>query len=331
MKIIDVIGIDVSKLTLDVFIHKSKSYLKCNNTEKDFKKLCNWALSETKIEKENLLFIFEHTGIYSYKLAVFLQKNDFKFKIVPGLETKKSLGISRGKNDKVDAKKIARYAYRLRDEISITKLPSEDLRKLKALLSLRDRLVKQRAGYKASLKEMKRIYKMKDNQILFNIQKSMIKKLDSSIKKIEDEMFQVLSSNQDLEQLYTLITSIKGVGTIVALYMIVLTEGFKKFKTYRQFSSYCGTAPFPNKSGTSIKGRTKISHLANKKMKALLDLAAKSAIQYNTELKVYYKKRVDEGKNKRSTINIIRNKILSRIFAVVNRQSPYVDIMKFAV
>ena len=112
--------------------------------------------------------------------------------------------------------------------------------------------------------------------------------------------------------------------------MIAYTDGFTKFDTWRKFASYCGIAPFPNKSGTSLIGRTKISHLANKKVKSILDLCAKSAIQHNSEMKRYYNKRIEQGKNKMSTINIIRNKLLSRIFAVVQRKSPYVDFMKYA-
>lgn len=71
-------------------------------------------------------------------------------------------------------------------------------------------------------------------------------------------------------------------------------------------------------------------NLANKKIKSLFDLCAKSAIQHNLEMRIYYKRRLEEGKNKMSTINIIRNKLLARIFAVIERQTPYVDIRKYA-
>ena len=114
------------------------------------------------------------------------------------------------------------------------------------------------------------------------------------------------------------------------MFLITYTNAFTKFKDARKFASFCGIAPFPNSSGTSIRGTTKVSHLANKKIKSLLDLCAKSAIQYNPEMKVYYHKRIEKGKNKMSTINIIRNKIVSRVFAVVKRQTPYVNTMKFA-
>ncbi len=328
MKIIDVVGIDVSKLTIDVVIYQSKNYRQFENTNKGFSLLCKWALS--KVDKDKLLFVFEHTGLYSYQLSVYLSKNKFNFSIVPGLEIKRSLGIARGKDDKIDAKKIARYGYRLRDEIRVTTLASDKIQILKNLLTLRDRMVKQRAGYKASLKEMKRVYAMKDNSLLFSSQQKIISSLNTQIVKMEKQMDKIILSNEKLKKQYELMTSITGVGSQTAIYMIVTTDGFSKFKNSRSFASYCGIAPFPNVSGTSIRGKTKVSTLANKKIKSLLDLAAKSAIQYNQEMKLYYNKRVEDGKSKMSTINIIRNKLLSRIFAVINRKTPYVDFMKYA-
>jgi len=330
MEIIDVVGIDVSKLTIDVVIHQSKNYRQFENTNKGFSMLCKWALSKSKVDKDKLLFVFEHTGLYSYQVSVYLSKNKFNFSIVPGLEIKRSLGIARGKDDKIDAKKIARYGYRLRDEIRITTLASDTIQILKNLLTLRDRMVKQRAGYKTSLKEMKRVYPMKDNLLLFSSQQKIISSLNTQIVKIEKQMDKIILSNKKLKKQYNLITSITGVGSQTALYMIVTTDGFSKFKNSRNFASYCGIAPFPNVSGTSIRGKTKVSTLANKKMKSLLDLAAKSAIQHNQEMKLYYNKRVEDGKSKMSTINIIRNKLLSRIFAVINRDTPYIDFIKYA-
>lgn len=330
MEIIDVVGIDVSKLTVDVVLHKNKAYYQFENSNKGFNRLCKWALSQSKVDKENLLFVFEHTGLYSYQLAVYLSKKEFKFSIVPGLEIKRSLGIARGKDDKIDAAKIARYAYRLRDEIDITILIEQPLQNLKNLLTLRDRMVKQRAGYKASFKEMKRVLKVKDNEVLFSAQERIISSFNKQIARIEEQMDEIIKGDKELKEQYDLMRSITGIGPQIALYMIVNTAGFSKFKNSRSFASYCGIAPFPNSSGTSVRGKTKVSNLANKKMKSLLDLAAKSAIQYNVEMKTYYNKRIEEGKSKMSTINIIRNKLLSRIFAVIRRGSPYVNTMKYA-
>jgi len=329
MKILDTVGIDVSKRTIDVVLHQSQAYTQFENSKKGFLKMLKWVYKNIKVNKNNLLFVFEHTGLYSYNLSVFLNERDINFSMVSGLEIKRSLGIARGKNDKVDAQKIARYAYRLRDEIKPKKLPEKDIEKLKRLLSLRDRLVKQRAGYKTTVNEQKRVLLKKDNETLINTQEKMIKYLTKQITAIEKEINGIIESNETLKKQFTLITSITSVGAQTALFMIVYTEGFTKFTKYRKFASYSGIAPFTKLSGTSIRGKTKVSNLANKKIKSLLDQCAKNAITHNTEMKKYYYKRIDEGKNKMSTINIIRNKLLSRIFAVIQRKTPYVNIYKY--
>lgn len=330
MEILDTVGIDISKLNFDVRVHGSQAYRQFENTNKGFVELLKWSYRNSTFPKENILFVFEHTGLYSHRLSSFLTQGEVPFSLVPGLEIKRSLGIARGKDDKVDATKIALYGYRLRDEIKCYRMPTDQVSSLKRLLTLRERLVKQRAGFKASFKEQKRVLVEKDNQTLFTVQERTIKYLTKQIQAVEKEMDMLVKSDDRLSEQFKLITSIKGVGTQTTLYVIAYTHGFTKFATWRKFASYCGTAPFPNVSGTSIRGRTKVSHLANKKIKSLLDLCAKTAIQHNPEMRLYYQGRIEKGKNKMSTINIIRNKLLARIFAVVQRQEPYVDLMKYA-
>jgi len=157
-----------------------------------------------------------------------------------------------------------------------------------------------------------------------------IKELTRQIDKVEDDLDNIIMKDDYLKKLYELITSIRGVGPQTAMFMITFTDGFTRFENWRKFASYCGTAPFPNSSGISIRGRTKVSNLANKKIKSLLDLCAKSAIQSNQEMKKYYQRRIDEGKSKMRTTNIIRNKLLSRIFAVVKRETAYVNTLAYA-
>jgi transposase len=174
MKILDTVGIDMSKLTFDVRIHSSRAYVKLKNSKEDFKELIKWAYKNSTFSKENILFIFEHTGLYSHQLAVYLTEQKVPFALVPGLEIKRSLGIARGKDDKVDATKIALYGYRLRDEIKTYQLPTKQILSIKRLLSLRERLVKQRAGFKTSFKEQKRFLILNKNKTLFAIQQKMV-------------------------------------------------------------------------------------------------------------------------------------------------------------
>jgi len=271
MKIKQTVGIDISKLTLDAHIHSTKSHKVFDNNFKGFKELIKWVEKNNPISKEYTLFVLEHTGLYSEQISWFFDDNNIVFALIPGLEIKKSLGIARGKNDKVDAAKIALYGYRLREELQPYKLPSKAVNQLKRLLTLRERLVKNRAGHKSSLKQQKRIYSKKDDKLLLETQEKMIKYLTKQIDRIELEMDKIIESNLQLKQQYDLIVSIKGVGRQTALFMIVTTSGFTKFTYWRKFASYCGIAPFANTSGTSIRGKTKVSNLANKKIKKLFE------------------------------------------------------------
>jgi len=112
--------------------------------------------------------------------------------------------------------------------------------------------------------------------------------------------------------------------------MLVYSNNFSGFKTWRQFASYVGIAPFEYESGSSIKRGKKVSSLSNKRIKGLLSSAVATSIQHNPEMRVYYQKRVQEGKNKNLVKNIISNKVVSRVFAVVKRGTPYVNLTNYA-
>lgn len=238
------------------------------------------------------------------------------------------MGIVRGKQDKVDAKRIALYGYRLKDEITPTILADTSISVLKSLMSLRTKLVKQRTAHKSTFREQKRIYQTKDFKAIFEIQQRTIHYLSKQIKAIEAQIQEVIKSNIALKDNMELMLSIKGIGRQMATTMLIATENFAKFENSRKFASYCGIAPFPYQSGTSIRGKSKVSHLANKRIKSLIHMCAVSAIQHNPEMRIYYEKRLEKGKSKMGTLNIIRNKLIARIFAVINRQTPYVDTLK---
>ncbi|RXG25742.1 transposase [Leeuwenhoekiella polynyae] len=327
MEIIDVIGIDVSKLTLDCCIHKSGLQRGFANDPEGIGKMIKWSLSKSKVNKENLLFILEHTGLYSDRLVESLDRENYLLKVVSGLEIKRSLGIIRGKDDKADAKRIALYGYRTREEGVLVKLPGSTLVRLKRLMSLRRKLVGQRAGHMATLKEQKKV--LEEDALLFWVQEDIINLLSWRISDLEREMDKLLQSDQELKEMMELLVGIKGIGRVTARFLIVYTAGFTSFGSWRKFASYCGIAPFPHTSGTSIKGRTKISRLANLEGKSLLHQCAIAAIKSSPEMKAYYERRLEMGKSKMSTINIIRNKLVARAFAVIARGTPYVNTMGY--
>ena len=154
----NVIGIDVSKNVIDVCIHSSQLVNQFPNSKKGLSKFLKWVNTNVN-QLDEILFVFEHTGMYSHLITVILSENKHNYYIASGLDIKRSMGITRGKDDAIDAKRIALYGYRLKDEIKPTKSIRKELTQLKSLMNLKAKLIKQRAAYKGTLKEQKAIYK----------------------------------------------------------------------------------------------------------------------------------------------------------------------------
>ncbi len=326
MKFKHAIGIDVSKDTLDIICHVNGAYLKVLNNRAGFKQLLSWVKKQVGKELLATLFCFEHTGLYSLQLAVFLDELELFFAVESPLAIKRSMGLKRGKSDKVDAREIAHYAYLRREELQQYKMPSGHIQKMHILLTQRDLLVSHRAALKSVQGEQHRILAVGENKVLFNVYEQTINHLTRQIEKIEVAIKALIASDPQLRKQFRLITSIKGIGDIIAYYMLVYTDGFTQFETWRQFACYCGIAPFDHQSGTSIKSAKQVHPVSHRKIKSLLFLAASTAIQFDAELKAYYDRRISEGKNRMYTLNAVKNKLVARIFAVVKRESPYVQI-----
>jgi len=324
------VGIDVSKSTLDVFIRNAGFHFVAANDPSGFAELLGTICKVSKCKPDEILFCFENTGKYSKMLSVFLHSQELTFFMEPALAIKRSMGMSRGKNDKVDAKRIAEYAYEKKHKLTPANVPGEKIDRMKNLLTLREKLIKHRTAFKNGITDRHDCYSEGENSFVIGIQENQIKLLDEDIKKVEEEIEHVIKSDASILKNYKLVISVKGIAKINAFYFIAYTVNFTLFASPRAYACYCGIAPFENSSGT-IKGRTKVHHFANKQLKSLLNLAASSAIQVRGEYQAYYNRRVNElGKSKMSTLNIIRNKLVNRVFAVIKRQTPYVDLSKFA-
>lgn len=105
--------------------------------------------------------------------------------------------------------------------------------------------------------------------------------------------------------------------------MIVKTKGFTDIKTARKMACYSGVAPFDHRSGSSIYHKPRVSIIADKELKKVLHLAALSTIRLDNDLAKFYKRKVEQGKNKMSVLNAIRNEIIHRIYAIIKNNSVY--------
>ena len=326
---VESVGIDVSKLTLDVSLYNKKSHHQFSNSPKGFIAMQKWVQSEAG-NLSQLIYCFEHTGWYCILLSHFLHDQSIFYCCVTALEIKRSMGLKRGKSDKTDSYEIARFAWLRKEELKPSVPMPVKLLELQRLMSLREQLVKQEVALKSLEKGMLVTMEKPTDDVAVRIIKQSLKHLADQVNKVEKSMEELIKTEEQMQANFKLSRSVKGVGKILAIQMLVHTHNYSRFSVWREFSAYCGLVPYPYQSGTSIHGRNKTHPICDVKMKSLLSMSAISAIQHDAELRLYYQKRVQEGKPKMVALNIIRNKIVSRVFATVKRGTPYVELNKFA-
>jgi len=328
-----IIGIDISKSKLDACFMPDPSakefqFLVVSNDTKGIRKLLS-SVRKNKVDLQHVLFCFENTGIYGLPMACFLSDSGVDYWEVPALEIKRAKGMSRGKNDKIDSRDIAFYAHTHKHKMKLTKMPEKDILELRLLFSEREKLLKAIKLFE-STKEVNGFIDRKLSRSVLSVNKKVLRQLNLELKEVEQKMKELIKSNPVMTRQNELVQSVCGVGPQTAVYIILTTKCFTAFSNWRKMACYSGIAPFEYKSGSSIKGRTIVNHMADKKMKSLLTMCALNAKRHDKEIALYYQRKIEEGKHPMLVMNAIKCKVLSRIFATVTRGTPYVTTHKFA-
>lgn len=320
------IGIDVSKATLDfcvMFRNEKLFHQQIENTPKDIKKFISFLdKNVTEFSITETVFCMEHTGIYNFHILNILNEKNAVIWLESAIHIIKSLGVQRGKNDMIDSFRIAKYAYKNRDDVRAWEPERNILKQLKSITTLRNRLINCKKQLSNIFKNENHIDKQEIKIIKQNCN-ATLKAIDKDIKKNDEKIQEIIKNDIRLNELFNIITSVDGVGKVTATQIIITTNEFKSINDAKKFACYAGVAPFEYSSGSSIRGKTRVSNMANKKMKQILHMAALSSICMKGELQEYYFRKVEEGKSKMSVINAIRNKIILRIFACVNKNKKY--------
>jgi transposase len=328
------LGVDVSKAKLDVAVIKEGTMVlesSIPNNLKSIRKFFKETKKSLSMSSEQMTVCLEHTGIYGFVLLDLLQQMKVRVCVEPATQIKQSQGMTRGKNDQIDARRIAQYAFKNRHELRLWKPQRPVLQKLQALLSLRDRLVKVKVQLETPIQEVTGYLDADIAKSLATSSKTAIKGIEKDLERVEREIEKLVGSDDNLKTQFKQATSVPGVGKITGLYMIVATGEFERIREAKQFACYAGVAPFEHQSGTSIRGRTRVSKKANMTMKKLLHLAAMSAIKCCQELREYYLRKVAEGKNKMLVLNAVRNKLITRVFACIKQQKLYTKTTQTAL
>jgi transposase len=327
-----IIGIDVSKMKLDLCVFgsgKLSQELVISNITSDLMKFFKQLVK--KHNKSDLLVCAEYTGHYTYPLCLVCDALCIDLWLESPYQIKHSSGLVRGKNDKLDARRIAEYACRFQDKCCLFSFPDKNIASLKSLVSERDICVSHKSTFQGQLTDQKRFMSKSDYADKSKRLNDLIKALDKSISAIDKKIEKLIASDATLSNLHKLLCSIDGIGTVIATKMIVITNAFRDFDNARQFECYAGVAPFVYTSGSSIGSKSKVSQKANKNIKKLLHMAALvvATRKKDGELREYYLRKIAEGKNSMSVLNAIRAKLIARMFAVVRENRTYAKNYQF--
>lgn len=303
-------GIDISKDVFDVILNGEKHDQFTNNIT-GFKKFIKLLDSDSHC-------IMEATGIYHYSLAMFLYQYNISVSVVNPLVIKRfmQMNLRTIKTDKADAKQISLYG--MQNKLTLWKPVESYISDSKDIFELVSLYTKQRTMLKNRLHAFK--IKKTQRMIIIELTKS-IGHLDKAIKKLETELMKLIKMYH--QKMYTNLKSIPGLGSKTVLYMILITEGFKKFESSKQLCCYAGLSPTQRTSGSSIRGKSRISKQGNSKLRSLLFMCSFSACKSNKACKALYERLVAKGKSKKLALIAVENKLIKQAFSIAKSGLKY--------
>lgn len=306
-----IFGVDISKDVFDVVDDKNK-HSQYGNDAQGFSKF-------KKALPSNALVVMEATGYYHYRLAQYLSKEGFSCAVVNPLSIKRfiQMKLAKVKTDKADAKAICGYA--MANEVSIYNpleaLQAECLQLLRLLNSYKKQLtaIKNKLHGEAVLD--------RPSKLVYHSLNRTKKHLEKEIKGIEQKLLELVK--EEHQHQITLLKSIPGLGMKTIIFLIVITDGFTKFENASQLCSYAGITPTERSSGSSIRGKSRISKVGNKRLRNLLFMCSFTACKHNKACRDQYERIVNKGKSKKLALLAISNKLLRQAFAIVKSGVPY--------
>jgi len=307
----EIYGIDISKDVFDVYGSQS-GHQQFKNDVKGFVRFA-------KQLPKDVLVVMEATGYYHYRLAQYLYKSNIRVSVVNPLSVKRfiQMRLAKVKTDKSDAKAICEYGE-MNDVplyTALTDIQSECLQ----LFRLLDNYLKHRTATKNKIKGEEALGV--PSKFVYRSLKRNLKHLNKEVLGIETRLLELVK--QDQQHQLTLLKSIPGMGEKTALFLLVVTDGFKKFDNASQLCSYVGITPTIRESGSSVRGRSRISKVGNKKLRNLLFLCAFSACKHNKACRAIYERIVAKGKSKKLALIAVANKLLKQAFAIAKSGLPY--------
>ena len=328
------IGIDFSKEKFDATLIKAEGLKECapsvhevfDNKTSGFRRLVKWVKAQSASASfDSWLFCGENTGGYSIGLCNHLYASGYDMWLECAYKIKHSVGIQRVKNDKADSRAIAEYAMRNYDKMILYKPQSASLTCLREVFLYRHSLVRQKVALTVRRDEKRLTQEKSDVRAFMSFtSKHLITETNKAIAKCDQKIKDIIAADDELREIFDIITSMPGIGVQNATCLMVYTDNFHKFDlNARKIGCYYGIAPFGRQSGTSVNSRPQVSPFANRMIKSLLSQAALAAIKFDMNVYNYYQRLKERGKHPLLIHNNIKNKMLHALVAMVRDRVKY--------
>jgi transposase len=309
-----VVGIDVSKDTLAIchLVEEKLQHLETENNPAGFKKLVKQCSTES-------IYVMEATGIYYLQLAYYLYEQGAQVVVVNPVIIKRyiQMHLGKGKSDKKDAQWIRRYGEQ--NQVTYWQPEEQVIVECRQLEQVIEQLIKQKTMVINSLEALERQPVV--SSLAIKSLKQTLNTLEKQIKQLEGRLLDNLEKTFAKE--IKLLTSIPGIGKKTAGMLLLFAGSFQKIDNYRQLIAKAGLSPREYTSGSSIRGKVRITKMGGSLIRSKLYVCSFSAKKSNAACKALYDRLVAKGKNGKLALIAVCNKLLKQAFAIVKSGIPY--------
>lgn len=323
-----VAGIDVAQKELvvtlgrmlDDFSIELFSYKVFKNNDLGVKLLVDWVNKLTDYEVP-VRYVMEATGVYHQKLAYYLVDNGCEISIVLPNKISNYIRTLELKTitDKSCSQAIAQFG--LERKLDKWAKPKSIYKELQQLTRERDQIVQERSVIKNQIHAEKT--ESEPNQKSLERMQARIRFLNSQEKEIKADITDIVSKDPDLKQVINNITTIPGVGELTAVIVLAETNGFELIRNKSQLSSYAGLDVKEKQSGTSVKGKPRISKKGNRNLRKSMHLPSLTAVKWDENFKNIYARLISKNGIKMKALVAVQRKILELIYILFKNETVY--------
>lgn len=323
-----VAGIDVAQKELvvtlgrmlDDFSIELYAYQVFKNNDKGILALVEWTEKLTD-NKVSVRYVMEATGVYHQKFAYYLEENKHDLSIVLPNKISNYIRTLELKTitDKSCSQAIAQFG--LERKLNNWTKPSYVYKKLQQLTRERDQIVQERSIIKNQIHAEST--EAEPNQKSLERMQARIRFLNTQEKEIKEDIACIVNANDDLKQVVKRVASIPGVGELTAVIVLAETNGFELIRNKSQLASYAGLDVKEKQSGTSVKGKPRISKKGNRNLRKSMHLPALTAVKWDDNFRETYTKLISKHGIKMKALVAIQRKILELIYILFKNETVY--------